>query len=497
MPNTRVYYGLYDGQVCSVNDPQNRGRIQCIIPEVTGDSPSAWCEPCIPVAYDDGGDFFLPKLKEFVWIMFEQGNPNKPVYLGGWWSQNRTPLGKQYQDRKSNERIISYFNSFIRMLKEENKIEIGVNEDDPEIIIEDGTVTIKGGGISGGKVDDVLVNGDSVVSNKIARITMPTGLSDLSDDSSHRLVTDSEKITWNNKADVSAIPTKVSDLQNDSDFISESEVDTKLSDKVDKVSGKGLSTNDYTTSEKNKLSGIESGAEVNVQADWNQSDNTADDYIKNKPEDIVTDSNYVHTDNNYTNSDKDIVNSLVPTEIPTVDKVPKYNSSKNLNSEDMDSTELQELFDYFDAIKEISIDLQYHGEWVDSETLVDGSILYKSNASYHVDNAWDTSKITFKGYSTFRIFIRSYAESSYDYVLVSTLNNDYLANCTGTSSMRSAYNNTTYTKAYTRSKQSSTNYEEVIFDNLDITQEYYFYVIYQKDSSANSNDDRGYFYIKE
>lgn len=48
-------------------------------------------------------------------------------------------------------------------------------------------------------------------------------------------------------------------------------------------SGKGLSTNDYTTTEKNKLAGIAANAEVNVQSDWNQSDSNADDYIKNKP----------------------------------------------------------------------------------------------------------------------------------------------------------------------------------------------------------------------
>lgn len=48
-------------------------------------------------------------------------------------------------------------------------------------------------------------------------------------------------------------------------------------------SGKGLSTNDYTTTEKDKLAGIAANAEVNVQSDWNQTDNTADDYIKNKP----------------------------------------------------------------------------------------------------------------------------------------------------------------------------------------------------------------------
>ena len=59
---------------------------------------------------------------------------------------------------------------------------------------------------------------------------------------------------------------------------------TALDGKVDKVTGKGLSQNDFTNALKSKLDGIESGAEVNVQADWNQTDVNADDYIKNKPE---------------------------------------------------------------------------------------------------------------------------------------------------------------------------------------------------------------------
>ena len=53
--------------------------------------------------------------------------------------------------------------------------------------------------------------------------------------------------------------------------------------KVDKVSGKGLSENDFTDALKNKLDDIETGAEVNVQADWNETNSSADDYIKNKP----------------------------------------------------------------------------------------------------------------------------------------------------------------------------------------------------------------------
>lgn len=59
--------------------------------------------------------------------------------------------------------------------------------------------------------------------------------------------------------------------------------ETNIDKKVDKISGKGLSTNDYTTAEKNKLTGIASGAEVNVQPDWNVTDTNSDAYVKNKP----------------------------------------------------------------------------------------------------------------------------------------------------------------------------------------------------------------------
>lgn len=62
------------------------------------------------------------------------------------------------------------------------------------------------------------------------------------------------------------------------------------SQKVDKVSGKALSDNNYTAAEKTKLAGIAEGAEVNVQSDWNQTSTSADDYIKNKPDNATTSS---------------------------------------------------------------------------------------------------------------------------------------------------------------------------------------------------------------
>lgn len=74
--------------------------------------------------------------------------------------------------------------------------------------------------------------------------------------------------TSNKTANIT-VPTKTSDLTNDSDFVEDaSYVHTD---------------NNYTTAEKNKLAGIAAGAEVNVQANWTQTTTTADDYIKNKP----------------------------------------------------------------------------------------------------------------------------------------------------------------------------------------------------------------------
>lgn len=62
-----------------------------------------------------------------------------------------------------------------------------------------------------------------------------------------------------------------------------SKVKALLAGKQNTESGKGLSTNDYTTAEKTKLAGIASGAEANVQSDWSVTDTSSDAYIKNKP----------------------------------------------------------------------------------------------------------------------------------------------------------------------------------------------------------------------
>ena len=71
---------------------------------------------------------------------------------------------------------------------------------------------------------------------------------------------------------------------------------TALDGKVATVSGKGLSANDFTDALQTKLNNIAAGAEVNVQANWNESSNSSDAFIQNKPTDLTVLSNHDVTD---------------------------------------------------------------------------------------------------------------------------------------------------------------------------------------------------------
>lgn len=111
-----------------------------------------------------------------------------------------------------------------------------------------------------------------------------------SDNSKH--VTTTEKSNWN---DANA-KKHVHGNQSILDALTQPLLDkwNTVSDKVDKVTGKGLSSNDFSTALLNKLNGIADGAEVNVQADWNNTDSASDAFIKNKPASFPP-SSHTHT----------------------------------------------------------------------------------------------------------------------------------------------------------------------------------------------------------
>ena len=85
------YYGLYRASVVNNIDPMLQGRILVTVVEPGGLFPSSWANPCVPVAGKQSGVFVLPAINSGVWIMFEEGDPDQPVWLGGWWSLGEVP----------------------------------------------------------------------------------------------------------------------------------------------------------------------------------------------------------------------------------------------------------------------------------------------------------------------------------------------------------------------------------------------------------------------
>ncbi|MCB0162350.1 MAG: baseplate assembly protein, partial [Caldilineaceae bacterium] len=69
MPET--YYGKYRGTVVNNVDPMKLGRIQAMVPDVSGFSPTSWAMPCVPLAGIQNGFYTVPVIGSGVWIEFE------------------------------------------------------------------------------------------------------------------------------------------------------------------------------------------------------------------------------------------------------------------------------------------------------------------------------------------------------------------------------------------------------------------------------------------
>ncbi|ALE06452.1 baseplate assembly protein [Arthrobacter sp. ERGS1:01] len=79
------YYGKFRGTVVQNVDPQQMGRIQAIVPSVTNVIPATWAMPCAPFTGKQSGVFVVPAIGSAVWIEYEQGDLDYPIWTGGFW----------------------------------------------------------------------------------------------------------------------------------------------------------------------------------------------------------------------------------------------------------------------------------------------------------------------------------------------------------------------------------------------------------------------------
>ena len=85
MTESAGWYGKFRGSVVDNADPERLGRVRVLVPDVLGSVPSSWAMPCVPVAGPQMGVWIVPPVGAGVWVEFEQGDPDYPIWVGGWW----------------------------------------------------------------------------------------------------------------------------------------------------------------------------------------------------------------------------------------------------------------------------------------------------------------------------------------------------------------------------------------------------------------------------
>jgi uncharacterized protein involved in type VI secretion and phage assembly len=94
------FYGKYRGVVTDNKDPLFLGRIRAKVQDVLGPNESGWAMPSLPYAGKGVGLFLVPPVNASVWIEFEHGDPDYPVWSGCFWSQGELPVTPAVAEKK-------------------------------------------------------------------------------------------------------------------------------------------------------------------------------------------------------------------------------------------------------------------------------------------------------------------------------------------------------------------------------------------------------------
>jgi hypothetical protein len=93
-----TFYGKYRGKVSSNKDPLHLGRVQVQVPAVYGSGQQSWAMPCTPYAGNDIGFFAIPPVGSNVWVEFEAGDPDYPIWSGCFWGENQLPANAKVEE---------------------------------------------------------------------------------------------------------------------------------------------------------------------------------------------------------------------------------------------------------------------------------------------------------------------------------------------------------------------------------------------------------------
>ncbi|MDQ6643433.1 MAG: phage baseplate assembly protein V [Chloroflexota bacterium] len=154
------FYGKYRGKVTDNDDPNGLGRLRVKVQDVLGDQESGWALPALPYAGDGVGLYLIPPKDAFVWVEFEHGDPDYPIWTGCFWlSQSTVPKEASGPDIKllktsiatitiddsDSGSSITIEKNGLKIVMDTNGIEI--SNGDNKITLSDTSVSVNGGAL--------------------------------------------------------------------------------------------------------------------------------------------------------------------------------------------------------------------------------------------------------------------------------------------------------------------------------------------------------------
>lgn len=109
MSEGRRYFGKYRGTVINNIDPQQEGRLLVSVPDVLGSAPSSWAVACTPLSGPTGtgmGVHFVPSVGAGIWVEFEHGDPQYPIWVGCRWGASGDLPGAAKQGMPMSPSIV-------------------------------------------------------------------------------------------------------------------------------------------------------------------------------------------------------------------------------------------------------------------------------------------------------------------------------------------------------------------------------------------------------
>jgi uncharacterized protein involved in type VI secretion and phage assembly len=144
-------------------------RLRADVPSVLGGVTSGWALPCLPYTGDGSGLHVVPPVGAGVWIEFEAGDPDYPVWTGGWWGSGQPPTEETGRPARPS----------LKVLRSEEGLVIALDDDDQTIAVSDG---------NGRNLVEIQVRRGEVRVQAQSRVIVEAPLIDLVENASHPIV---------------------------------------------------------------------------------------------------------------------------------------------------------------------------------------------------------------------------------------------------------------------------------------------------------------------